>query len=473
MTFARTYDFTSPLDDLWEVVTNDDWFFDAGHLVNRGEGKAEIYLRPCSIYGDRLTWSFAPRANRRGVFVFGFIAGFEFVKFKLDFVTGELQIKTHEFHKAQPRVVKKVKLPQQSIELVRERDDLPGLPYEGSGAAVLIDGQLVAEVEHIDFLPEAFVMFGLHGPGELALNGWSIAGDERPRPEYVHVGAWQQAPKPTTAQNVDALIEGVKQAAERGVRILITPETSLTGLRVGSPDLDDEGEINAQLARFGSAVKDITDAPYTLVGYPAWIDGREVDGSELDRVKVNRHVFVRPDGSVGPAMAKVHSCERGMWHGRHYNLQRVEGVAVAVGVCHDGHYQDVWATGVMGGARLCVHPAAGGTTRKGMIEDLRRKLVHNPGTALESFWLHVNAYGPTAIYYPVTTAKVRDALLAVSEELTERSPTYPVYSPMGDQLVEARLRLWDASGAYPMRTLRSGRAGYEAWSRLVPDAVNV
>jgi len=473
MSFERSYDFTRPFDDLWEVLPTADWSFDRGRLINRGAGNAEIYLRPCSIYGDRLTWTLAPGATHRGMFAFGFIAGFEYIRVELDLATGALRFRTHEFHKAQPRLVTSVRPPTQSIELIRERDDLPGLPYEGSRITLLIDGADAASLGHIDYLPESLVMFGLHGPGELALKHWTIAGPSRPRPEYVHIGAWQQGAKSTTRENVNALLVGVREAAQAGVKILATPETSLTGLRPDSPELSDRAAIAAELARFQKAVAEIPNAPYTLVGYPDWIPGSTVDGSELDQVKVNCHRFVRPDGALGPPMAKVHSCEEGLWHGRHYNLQRVAGVEVAVGICHDGHYQDVWATGVMGGARLCIHAAAGGTTRKGKIEDLRKGITHNPGTALESFWMHVNAYGPTTIYYPVRTARIRDPLLAICKELTEQNPTYPDYSSMGDQLTHARIRLWDASGAYPLRTLRSGKQGYETWSRLVPPIVDV
>lgn len=37
--------------------------------------------------------------------------------------------------------------------------------------------------------------------------------------------------------------------------------------------------------------------------------------------------------------------------------------------------------------------------------------------------------------------------------------------PMGDQLAYARIRLYDASGCYPLRTLRVGKDAYETSSR--------
>jgi hypothetical protein len=170
-------------------------------------------------------------------------------------------------------------------------------------------------------------------------------------------------------------------------------------------------------------------------------------------------------------MAKVHSCEEGFWHGRHYNFQRVAGVETVLGVCHDGHYQDVWATAVMGGARLCLHAAAGGKAagRIPALLDSMRGL----GANFDCFWVRVNAAGPSAIVYPTTNRKQRNTLLAVPADLTRKSPTYPNYSSMGDLLAHARIRLWDATGCYPLRTLRSGKERYQLWSRLIPEIKNV
>lgn len=44
---------------------------------------------------------------------------------------------------------------------------------------------------------------------------------------------------------------------------------------------------------------------------------------------------------------------------------------------------------------------------------------------------------------------------------------------MGDLLAHARIRLYDATGCYPMRTLRGGVLAYECWSRLIPPIVEV
>jgi hypothetical protein len=87
--------------------------------------------------------------------------------------------------------------------------------------------------------------------------------------------------------------------------------------------------------------------------------------------------------------------------------------------------------------------------------------------------LRVNAGGGAAIVYPTTTARIRDTIMAVPKDLTPESPTYPDYSPMGDLLAHTVIRLYDATGCYPMRTLRAGKKAYELWSQMIPPLVEV
>lgn len=471
----RHYLFGQPLDDCWELIPDPGWTCDVtpgcARFKSTIAGRAEVFLRPCLIDGDTLEIGFVPGARRAGLFRFGLQVGFEYITCELDFKTGDLAIHTHEAHKRQPRFSGRVATRFKTLSVVRERDALLGLPYAGSSVTLLFDGKPGARVGQIDFLPESLFMFSLQGPGEYSLSHLTITGLPRPRPEYANVGVWKQDSKPTTRENVDALINGVQQAAQAGVRILVTPETSLTGLRTGHPEMTDKALTASELRRFQDAVARTKNAPYTLIGYPEFISGKEVEGAEVDEVLVNTHRFVRPDGTLGPRMAKVHVCEEGMWHGRSYNLQRVEGVEVALGVCHDGHYQDVWSTGVMGGARVCLHPANGGRL-SGDIPSLVNGWK-GLGSGLDSFWLRVNGGGGAAIIYPTSNRKVPNTILAVTPDLTEKSPTYPKYSDQGDQLAHARIRLWDASGCYPLRTLRAGAKAYAAWSSLMPTVVDV
>jgi hypothetical protein len=90
-----------------------------------------------------------------------------------------------------------------------------------------------------------------------------------------------------------------------------------------------------------------------------------------------------------------------------------------------------------------------------------------------AFWMHVNSDGGSAIYYPQTTAKMKERIIVATQDITAENPSYPDYSPMDDQLAHSRIRLYDASGCYPLRTLRAGTDAYNTWSSLIPDIVDV
>jgi hypothetical protein len=475
--YFLAHDLSKPLDAGWEVLPNKGWSFEqgpAGALFSAWEkGRHQVYVRSCSIPGDITRVVFDGASPRQGRFLVGFVAGFELIELWVDLGTGAMELKTHEYHKPQPRVKGKMPAGVSVLEVIRESCALAGMDYPGCRVIVVADGKEVLRSEPIDFLPEALLTFGFDGPGRVVIKRVEISGEKRPRPEYVKIGVWQQSIKPTTRENVDGLLVGVRQAAEAGVDILLTPETSLTGLRPDDGELADEKQVQGELERFCDGVRKIKDPPYTLVGYPEWVDGKEVEGALLEKVKINAHRFVRPDGTLGPLMAKVHSCETGLWHGRKYNLQRVRGVEIALGVCHDGRYQDVWAAGVMAGARVCFHAISAGKIPEGVNIPERLAGYQGLGQNLDAYWVFCNSGGDAGIVYPCANARVRNTVMATPAALSEKSPTWPVYSYMGDQLAAATIRLYDATGCYPVRTLRNGNAAYRAWRSLMPEVVEV
>jgi len=259
---------------VWEVLPVAQWTFDrqpgCGRLANDGSKRAEIFLRPC----DTMIFALVPGAPRAGRFFCGLLAGFEYIRVEVDLTSGTLAVYTHEFHKTQPRLVATVPTKFTTLALHRERDELLGLPYEGCKVILLLDSKSVAVVGEIDYLPESLANFGLLGPGEFSLASWSMTGPPRPRPEYVHVGAWQKGNYATIDENMDALLDGVRKAAEVGVVILATPETLLIGLRPGDPDCDNRELIQRGAVRFQREISRISNAPYTLFGNPEWISGR-------------------------------------------------------------------------------------------------------------------------------------------------------------------------------------------------------
>ena len=98
--YLRSYDFSTPLDECWEVLPTEHWSFEmspgCAHFTSDIDGSAAVYLRPCSLPGDTIEFCLAPGAQRTGIFRFGFISGFEYIQLDLNLSSGELVIVTQE-----------------------------------------------------------------------------------------------------------------------------------------------------------------------------------------------------------------------------------------------------------------------------------------------------------------------------------------------------------------------------------------
>lgn len=130
---------------------------------------------------------------------------------------------------------------------------------------------------------------GLGGAGRL---GGGLVGDVPNRPDI--------------DANLASIRRGLRAAAEAGVRLLVTPETSLTGLfatggvtRRPAP----VAEAEAKLRRF---LRGLRGAPYLVVGLPVWVRS---PGSPRGGTRYNVSRLYDPDGHVVADGAKVHSCE--------------------------------------------------------------------------------------------------------------------------------------------------------------------
>ena len=80
-----------------------------------------------------------------------------------------------------------------------------------------------------DVLPEMGVRLAVCNQTILARR-FVLYGEQPPVPEYLHVGGYQVLNQPSIEANLQAICRGARQAAEMGIQLLVTPETSLTGL---------------------------------------------------------------------------------------------------------------------------------------------------------------------------------------------------------------------------------------------------
>lgn len=407
--------------------------------------------------GDTIElWFLAPETNR-GSLAFGFMGGFESAIAKLDFRRRTASLSTTDWSRAQPTASGRFSMARRPrhVLLLKKSEVGRGL-VKNADISVFLDGQRLLSARNVNVLPELGVDLKVIGT-RLIVQRLAHRGIPSGIPEYLHVGAWQMLNKASIPENLDSLRRGLRRAADEGVQLLVTPETSLTGLfpqhrvtRQPAPVADAE----RRLRRF---IRDLKNAPYLVVGLPVW---ESVPGHRLMKTRYNVSRVYDPDGKVVSTHAKIHSCETKFQHG--YRLQEfdVHGVPVAMHICHDGRYPEVWTLPVMFGARLILHPANGGKV-SGTIESLEARARSATGTS-NAFYLHVNGGGGS---YLVGPGK-RNNLIAVSPECRREVPSFPAVGEPQEGLLHARIRVHDAFGYWPLRSFRASEPAAEAYVGL-------
>ena len=241
------------------------------------------------------------------------------------------------------------------------------------------------------------------------------------------------------------------------MQLLVTPETSLTGLFPTDPVTQQPGPVKAAEDKVQRFMRGLKQAPYLVMGLPVW---ERVAGHRRRVTRYNVSRVYDPDGHEVSTYAKIHSCETEFWHG--YRLQEFDvcGVPVCMHICHDGRYPEVWTLPVMFGARLVLHPSNGGIA-KGSIDAFEAGAGRATGTS-HAFYAHVNGGGGSYVAGP---QKFHN-LLAVSAECRRDARSFPMIGPPKECLLDAKVRIWDAYGYWPVRSFRASETVAEAYTAL-------
>jgi hypothetical protein len=265
--------------------------------------------------------------------------------------------------------------------------------------------------------------------------------------------------RPDLEANLDSIRRGLTEAAARGVDLLVTPETSITGLFPTDPVTMDPGPVARAEQALRRFMGDLRNAPYLVAGLPVW----EGPGGAPTRYNASR--LYAPDGGIAGTFLKVHSCEPNFWHGYRLNEFDVRGVPACMHICHDGRYPETWTLPVMFGARLIVHPANPvSELRKPPAcpaADLRCVTALEPeretgttGTA-HAFYLHVSGAG---------------GYIASPQNYDPAPVEYCRWvSPSGDtaeSLFHKRIRVHDAFGYWPVRSFRASEQAAASYVSL-------
>ena len=389
--------------------------------------------------GDSIELHFRLLDAGKGALHLGFSGGFEHSTATIDFGEKTVSLSTSEWRRPQPLGRTSFRMRRQSthVLLIEKTEAGDGL-VKNADLRVCLDGQTVLEAPDLDMLPEMGLSLGIEGTRVL-LQRLVHRGIPSGIPEYLHVGGWQMLNRESIDDNLASVQRGLRRAAEEGIELLVTPETSLTGLFPASRVTREPKPVAAAERKVRRFMRGLRDCPYLVMGLPVW--------ERKTRYNVSR--VYDPDGEIVSTHAKIHSCESHFWHGYRLAELEVNGVPVCMHICHDGRYPEVWTLPVMFGARLIVHPCNGGSI-SGSIDGFERSMQGTTSTS-HAFYLRVNGGGGSCLISP----QKHGNLMAVSPECRRDVPTFPSVGPPQEGLLHAPIRVHDAYGYWPMRSFRA------------------
>ena len=408
--------------------------------------------------GNSIELRFNILGSGTGRLEFGFDADeHEYARVELDLAEATVSLATSDWTVPQPVASAPFSVSgHESHSVVIEKQEGGGNLVKSADVRVYIDGERVLVADHLDLLPEMGVRVRVTG-AEVLIEEFTHRGAPSGIPEYLHLGGWQVLNAESIEANLDSICRGLVQAADAGVQLLVTPETSITGLFPRSPVTTDRASVAEAEGRLRRFIRDLKDAPYLVAGLPVW---DSVPGHALESTRYNVCRVYDPDGETASSHAKVHSAEDDFWHGYRLNEFDVYGVPATLHVCHDRRYPEVWTLPVMFGARLVLHPSNAGDVQ-GSVDAFEARAKGDSDTS-HAFHLNVDGGGGGYIVGPQRD----DNLIAVSPECRRDNDAFPMVGRPREGLFHARIRVHDAFGYWPARSFRASEAIAEAYLSL-------
>ena len=406
--------------------------------------------------GDSLEIRFALVKAKEGTLSFGFQGGAERAAVTVDFGKKKVRFGTSDWTRPQSGPVS---LPSSAKSrqhtLVLQKTVGSGHLVKMSNIDVILDGTVIASEKDLNLLPEMGVFLKYEN---ITVNRIIHRGASRETPRYFHLAGWQRLNVDAIEENVESIRRGVKTASERGVQLLVTPETSLTGLFPTARVTRNRKAVAEAEEEIRRCLRRTKDAPYLVAGLPVW---RRESAHRRAQTRFNASRVYDPEGEIISTHAKIHSCETEFWHG--YQLQEfdVDGVPICMHICHDGRYPEVWTLPVMFGARVVLHPSNGGKI-SGSIDAFEAGAKRGVTPTSHAFYLHVNGGGGSSIAGP----HKYDNLLAASKECERTSKSFPMVGEPQECLVEATINIDEAYGYWPVRSFRASEEVAAAYYQL-------
>jgi len=416
-------------------------------VTSRGcilSGKALIHGKGVHTRnGDTVELYFRPLERSQGAIIFDLGGGFEAVKVKLDLVTKRVFFATKDCTRPGTTAdVSAVLRGRKDHLLLIAKTQGSGFLVKKADVSVFLNGRQVILEKDLNVLPEMAVTIGVENQ-KVLLSRFVHRSLPSGIPKYLRLGGWQMPNLPSIEKNLRSIFRGLEQAASASVQLLVTPETSLTGLFPDKRVTKDRRAIHEAERKLRNFIRRLKNAPYLIAGLPEW---RQVPTRRRRSIRYNVSRLYDPDGNIVLSCPKIHSCENDFGHGYRLNEFDIYGVPACMHICHDGRYPDVWTLPVMFGARLVVHPAngGGGANSIAAFESLARQWTFTS----HAFYIQVNGSGPSGIVDP------RGVLLAASSDCRRDAATFPALDSPCESFFHARIHVPEAFGHWPVRSFR-------------------
>ncbi len=406
--------------------------------------------------GDSLEVRFTLVKPGAGRVAIGVAGGFERAIVTVDFATGMLDFEHSDWTRPRPASVKvppSVRSAQEHT-LFFQKTVGGGSRVKMANLSAALDGfPLLNEID-LHLLPEMKAHL-VHE--DVAVQQIIHFGEPRSEIRSFRIGGWQVVNSDSIEANLASILRGIAQAAEQRIELLVTPETSLTGLFPTSQVTHRRRPVAEAENVIRSALRKTPGAPHLVVGLPVW---KRVSAHRNSLTRFNASRVYAPDGEIVGTFPKVHSCEPDFWHGYRLHEFDVNGVPICMHICHDGRYPELWTLPVMFGARVILHPANCGAV-SGSIEAFEA-VSKQHARAAHAFYIHVNGGGGSFVSGP----EKGDDLLAVSEESARSCPSFPAVGTVRECLIAATIDPEEAYGYWPVRSFRASEQIADAYCRL-------
>ena len=411
--------------------------------------------------GDTIELHFKPPKNGKGALTFGYSGGWEQGVVKLDFTKRQLSFITSDCAHPKPCKLRPLRIRKRNnshVLVIEKSEGTTGKLVKNASINVLLDGESVLSIHDMNLLPEMGVSLYTR---DTLVQRFIHRGLFFNTPEYLHVGAWQMLNNDSIKDNLESLFRGLKQASEKGVQLMVTPETSLTGRVPRGWVISNQTVIAKAEAQLRKFIQKLKNAPYLVVGFPIW---ENTPGHRPKNSLYNACRVYDPDGCIISTHKKIHPCVQRVSPGCRLQEFDVYDVPVSMQICDDGRYPEVWILPVMFGARLVLHPVnpgGPGWGMKGSIDAFESEAKKSTNT-MHAFYVRVSGGGGSYISGP----DPNENPIAVSSEWERDSKSFPMIGEPQECLIDAKIRIADAFGYWPMRSFRASEEIASAYYNL-------